>query len=331
VPSANYFHGGELFGYSNDGTKLLLRSYTGNSNGDYLVNAVAGTSQLVSVGGPGYTDSRGMSANGLYVVGSYSPGGNQNRGFIWSATGTPVTGIGAGFGNDSYLSHVSNDGTMALGGFNSNGNSQAFVWKSAGSTETSFAQVANLSAGLNSYLTHVKADLSVALLHVYGNNSSTIYRWSPAIGQFTHLDLSAVNANCDASGLSADGSTVIAHAGSKVHRWTAAGWDLDLTASLTGVQSAYSSSNNYTGYGNGLSTNLSADGKALVGYYNIGNTSKPFFWSTTTGAIDLLATMPNAQQSGPSPIISADGKVVFGGLYDNNISNIFSNSYFNNF
>jgi len=321
APSANYNYG-QLYGYSSDGTKLLYRSYTSNLNGDYLVNVTSGTSELVSVAGPGYTSCRGLSANGLYVVGS-GYANNVGAGFVWSATGTPVTGIGASFGNDSYLSQVNNDGSMALGGFNNSGTAHAFIWKRSGNTVTSFAQIANLSAGQNSYLTYVAADLSVALLHVYGNNTSTIYRWSPAIDQFTHLDLSAVNANCDASGLSADGSTVIAHAGSKVHRWTAAGWDLDLTASLTGVQGAYSSSNNYTGYGNGLSTNLSADGKALVGYYYIGNTSKPFYWSTTTGAIDLLASMPNAQQSGPNPIISADGKVVFGGLWDGSTSNIY--------
>lgn len=322
VPSTNYYHG-QLYGYSIDGTRLLYRSYSGNLNGDYLVNAAAGTSQLISVAGPGYTNSRGLSANGLHVVGSYYiSGGNVTRGFLWSAAGTPVTDIGASFGNDSYLSHVSNDGTMALGGFNSNGNAHAFVWKSTGNAETSFAQVANLSAGLNSYLTYVKADLSVALLHVYGNNSSTIYRWSPATGQFTHLDLSAVNAYSDATGLSADGSTVIAIAGSKVHRWTAAGWDLDLTASFSGVQNAYSSSNNYNGYGTGASTNISADGTALVGTYYTNNQSKPFFWSTTTGAIDLLASMPGAHANG-YPVISADGKVVFGGLWNGSTSTVY--------
>jgi hypothetical protein len=322
VPSSNY-HGGELYGFSSDGTKLLVRSYSSNSNGDYLVNAAAGTSQLVSVAALGYTSSYGLSANGLYVVGSYYvSSGNLSRGFLWSAAGTPVMGIGAGFGNDSYLSHVNNDGTLALGGFNNNGNSQAFVWKQAGNAETSFAQIANLSAGQNSYLRYVTADLSVALVYVYGNNTSTIYRWSPVTAQFTHLDLSAVNANCDATGLSADGSTVIAQAASKVHRWTATGWDLDLTASLTGVQSAYSSSNNGYGYGNSRSTNISADGTALVGTYYSGNESKPFFWSTTTGAVDLLSGMPGAQQTN-SPIISADGKVVFGGLWANSTSNIY--------
>ncbi|MEY3829650.1 MAG: hypothetical protein RL636_1351 [Verrucomicrobiota bacterium] len=324
APSNNYNYG-QLFGYSSDGTKLLYRSYSANLNGDYLINATAGTSQLVSVAAQGFTQSRGLSTNGLYVVGSAYTSGNNiaSSGFLWSAAGTLVTGIGAGFGNDSYLQYVKNDGSLALGGFWNNGSSQAFVWKQAGNTETTFAQVANLSVGQNSYLRYVTADLSVALVYVYGNNSSTIYRWSPVTGQFTHLDLSAVSANSDTTGLSADGSTVIAQAGSKVHRWTAAGWDLDLTASLTGVQSAYSNSNNYNGYGNGLLTNISADGKALVGNYYSGNVTKPFYWSTTTGAIDLLATMPNAQQSGPSPIISADGKVVFGGLYDNNISNIY--------
>ena len=321
APSNNYYYG-QLFGYSSDGTKLLYRSYSGNLNGDYLVNAAAGTSQLVSVAGPGYTNCRGLSANGLYVVGS-SYTNNVTTGFLWSAAGTPVTGIGAGFGNDSYLQFVNNDGTLALGGSYNNGSSQAFVWKSAGNVETSFAQVANLSAGQNSYLTYVTADLSVALLQVNGNNTSTIYRWSPATAQFTHLDLSAVNAYCDATGLSADGSTVIAVAGNKVHRWTATGWDLDLTASFTGVQGAYSYSNNNNGYGNGLSTNISADGKALVGIYYYANNTKPFYWSTTTGAIDLLASMPNAQQSGPGPIISADGKVVFGSIYENSTSNIF--------
>lgn len=316
VPSNN-FNYGELRGFSNDGTKLLYRQYSGNLNGDYLVNAAAGTSQLVSVAGAGSTYCYGLSANGLYVVGS-SYTNNITTGFLWSAAGTPVTGIGAGFGNDSYLQFVDNDGTLALGGCYNNGSSQAFVWKKTGNIETSFAQIANLSAGQNSYLRYVTADLSVALVHVYGNNTSTIYRWSPITAQFAHLDISAVNANCDATGLSADGSTVIAEAGSKVHRWTATGWDLDLTASFTGVQSAYSNSNNY----NGFSTNISADGKALVGSYYNGNTSRPFYWSTTTGAIDLLASMPNAQSSGNS-IISADGKVVFGRLYDNNISNIY--------
>ncbi|MEI6248575.1 MAG: autotransporter domain-containing protein [Verrucomicrobiota bacterium] len=324
VPSNNYYHG-QLYGYSSDGTKLLYRSYSGNLNGDYLINATAGTSQLVSVAAQGYTQSRGLSANGLYVVGSaYTSGNNTvSNGFVWSAAGTPVTGIGAGFANDSNLLYVNNDGTLALGGFWNGSNAQAFVWKQAGNTETSFAQIANLSAGQNSYLTYVTADLSVALLQVNGNSTSTIYRWSPVTAQFTHLDLSAVSANCDATGLSADGSTVIAQAGSKVHRWTATGWDLDLTASLTGVQSAYSNSNNYYGYGNGLSTNISADGKALVGIYYYANNTKPFYWSTTTGAIDLLASMPNAQQSGPSPIISADGKVVFGSIYENSTSNVF--------
>jgi hypothetical protein len=323
VPSSNY-HGGELYGFSSDGTKLLVSSYSSSPSGDYLVNVAAGTSQLVSVAGPGYTRGRGLSANGLYVVGYYyTPSGNLNRGFLWSAAGTPLTGIGASFGNDSYLSQVNNDGSMALGGFSNSGNSQAFVWKQVGNTETSFAQIANLSAGQNSYLTYVTADLSVALLQVNGNSTSTIYRWSPVTAQFTHLDLSAVSANCDATGLSADGSTVIAVAGSKVHRWTATGWDLDLTASFTGVQGAYSYSNNNNGSGNGLSTNISADGKALVGIYYYANNTKPFYWSTTTGAIDLLASMPNAQQSGPNPIISADGKVVFGSIYDNSTNNVY--------
>lgn len=322
VPSS-YFHGGELYGFSSDGTKLLVRSYTSNSNGDYLVNAAAGTSQLVSVAAQGYTQSRGLSANGLYVVGSYYiSGGNLNRGFLWSAAGTPVTGIGAGFGSDSYLSHVNNDGTLALGGFNNNGNSQAFVWKQAGNTETTFAQIANLSSGHNSYLQNVTADLSVALVHVYGNNTSTNYRWVPATGQYTHLDLSSVSPNADVVGLSDDGSTVIARAGDRVHRWTAAGWNMDLTSGIAGVQNAYSYSPNGYGYGNGRSANISADGSALVGSYYVNNLTKPFFWSTTTGAIDLLAGMPTAQSSG-YPIISADGKVVFGGLYDNNISNIY--------
>lgn len=321
LPSANY-HGGELFGFSSDGTKLLVRSYTGNSNGDYLVNVAARTSQLVSVAGPGYTSSRGLSANGLYVVGS-SYANNTSTGFLWSAAGAPLTGIGAAFGSNSYLSHVTNDGSLAVGGFYNNGNSHAFVWKSAGSVETSFAQVANLPAGLNSNVYSATPDLGVVLVSVYGGSTSTIYRWSPATAQFTHLDLSAVNANSYPAGLSADGSTVIASAGSKVHRWTAAGWDLDLTAGLSGVQNAYSNSNNHYGYGNGLSTNISADGKALVGNYYNGNATKPFYWSATTGAIDLLAGMPNAQQSGPNPIISADGKVVFGGLWDGSASNVY--------
>lgn len=322
LPSSNY-HGGELYGFSSDGTKLLVRSYLSNSNGDYLVNAAAGTSQLVSVAAQGSTQSRGLSANGLYVVGSYYiSGGNLNRGFLWSAAGTPVTGIGAGFGNDSYLSHVNNDGTLALGGFYDNGNSQAFVWKQAGNTETAFAQIANLSSGHNSYLQNVTADLSVALVHVYGNNTSTIYRWAPAAGQYTHLDLSSVSPNAYAAGLSDDGSTVIARAGDRVHRWTAAGWNMDLTSNILGVQNADSYSQNGYGYGNGRSANISADGSALVGSYSANNLTKPFFWSTTSGAIDLLASMPTAQISS-HPIISADGKVVFGGLWDGSTNNIY--------
>lgn len=322
LPSSNY-HGGELYGFSSDGTKLLVRSYSSNSNGDFLVNAAAGTSQLISVAGLGYTSSRGLSANGLYVVGSYYvSGGNLSRGFLWSAAGTPVTGIGAGFGNDSYLSHVNNDGTLALGGFYNNGNSQAFVWKQAGNTETTFAQIANLSSGHNSYLQNVTADLSLALVHVSGNNTSTIYRWVPATGQYTHLDLSSVSLNAYAAGLSDDGSTVIARAGDRVHRWTAAGWNMDLTSSIAGVQNADSYSPNGYGYGKGRSTNISADGSALVGSYSANSLYKPFFWSTTSGAIDLLASMPTAQISS-HPIISADGKVVFGGLWDGSTSNIY--------
>ncbi len=320
----DYYHSGQVFDFSRDGTQLLVSSNSGGAYGVYLVNMAKRTAQLLNVTSQGGTQCRGISSNGLYVVGSANAlGSNITSGFLWSATGSPVTGIGAGLGSDSYLRSVNAEGTLALGSYSDGSNSHAFVWKSAGNAVTSFAQVANLSAGLNSSVNFHTEDQSVAVVGVTDNNSTTCYRWSPASGQYLPLDLSTVFPYADATGLSADGSTVIVLAGDQVHRWTAAGWDMNLTASIAGVQSAISLSIANNGYVGSRSTNVSADGAAVVGTYNNANGTRPFYWSTTTGAIDLLASMPNALQAGPSPIVSADGKVAYGGYTDNSTSNIF--------
>lgn len=312
TPSAGY-SSISLHGVSADLSKIIVEhNFSGNNN--WYVDFATGSTQAITVPGASWQYTLCLSSNGLQVGGYYNLGGHD-YGFIWSPDGTLTTNIGASLDN-AHVLYVGNGGSWALGDGNLGSSSQVFLWKRSDGSMTTFHSIAGLAVGDNASIRYYSLDGTSVVINKWAGSTSTNYRWIPATGQYTHLDLSAFGTYSNATGFSDDGSTILLTAGdSRVHRWTATGWNHDLTSNLSGVTSAESNSYNY-GYGMIRSRNISADGNAVVGSFSTASTSKPFYWTASTGAIDLFTGAQAGWQFNGAYMISANGLVAAGSYYD---------------
>lgn len=313
TPTVGY-SGTRLYGVSSDLNKAIAYcNYSGNNF--WYVDFVAGSAQAVTIPGASWQTAYCLSSDGLLVGGSYNTGG-RDYGFIWGPGGTLTTNIGASL-NNAYVRFVTNGGAWAIGEGSSGSGNQVFLWKRSDGSMTTFHSIAGLAGGDSVSLRYGSADGTSFVINKYAGGGSSNYRWTPSTGQFIHLDLSSFGASSDATGFSDDGSAILVVGGdNRVHRWTASGWDHDLTSNLSGVTSANSYGSYNFGYGLGRSRNISSDGNAVVGAFNTGLGSKPFYWTPSTGAINLFDGAQAGWNTTGYNMVSANGLVVAGSYYD---------------
>jgi probable HAF family extracellular repeat protein len=242
-------------------------------------------------GGIFYSDARGVSADGMVVVGqSNSAFGFET--FRWTAAGGM---IGLGFlpgGHGSIASGTSANGSVVVGISSSSlaQVAEAFRWTAAGG----MIGLGFLPGGTDSFTNGVSADGRVV---VGMANDATFFqaiRWTQESGMVSlGLNLSAAFAT------SADGSVVVGGTTGLVHafRWTEEGVT-DLGTVLGGA-------------GNSIAIGVSADGSVIVGSSSsLGVMSVPFRWTEATGMVSL-GLLPG-DIGGAAFGVSADGSVIVG-------------------
>lgn len=297
--------GTQAFGISGDGSVIVGAGCVPSSQpGGFAQQAFRWTAtggyQRLGDLGSGTSSADAASFDGSVVVGQSPPSGAIFGSFRWTvAQGMMAVPVG-------YPNAVTDDGTMVAGG-------NAW-WKTSG-------QIGNFGGGscttpqapLN--MVDLSADGSVAAgsgkggLDMFGQQATNAYRSTPA-GNCQDID-PVVNRNSDASGISADGSTIVGEAQDsqghyRAFRWTASTGMVDLGT---------------LGGGNLLSnaTATSHDGSVVVGY-SLTTTSSAsdhaFVWTAKCGMQDLNMVLKSKIPSGwilqSANDISEDGTVITG-------------------
>ena len=292
--------GTQAFSISGNGNVIVGAGCVSSTNNEAFRWTAAGGYQRLGDLGSGTSSADAASFDGSVVVGQSPPSGAIFGSFRWTAAqGMMAVPVG-------YPNAVTDDGTMVAGG-------NAW-WKTSG-------QIGNFGGGscttpqapLN--MVDLSADGSVAAgsgkggLDMFGQQATNAYRSTPA-GNCQDID-PVVNRNSDASGISADGSTIVGEAQDsqghyRAFRWTASTGMVDLGT---------------LGGGNLLSnaTATSHDGSVVVGY-SLTTTSSAsdhaFVWTAKCGMQDLNTVLkskiPNGWILQSATDVSEDGTVITG-------------------
>ena len=243
-------------------------------------------------GGDAYSNARGVSADGSFVVGfSYSASGKEA--ILWS-NGTGLVGLGA----NTSATGVSSDGKAVAGSWGST----AARW-----TEGSgWVSIGTLSGYSGSHATDISDDGNVVV--GYAGNLMA-FRWNEAEGIVNMGTLGGTFSS--ANGVSADGSVIVGYSnhGNTAHddafRWTEA-------TGMVGLGDVPGGTRSY-GYG------VSADGAYVVGYatdYSSGTDTwwDAFLWHESTGMISL-GELPGGDPKALAQDVSLDGSAVVGYSY----------------
>jgi probable HAF family extracellular repeat protein len=261
---------------------------------------VTGGYQLLGDLGGGTSTADAASFDGSVVVGESPPKGAIFGSFRWTAA-QGMMAVPVGFPNA-----VTDDGTMVAGG-------NAW-WMTSGQTGN-FGGGPCTSTQIPLRMVDLSADGSVAAgsgkggLDMFGQPAANAYRSTPT-GNCQDID-PVFNRNSDASGISADGSTIVGEAQDsqghyRAFRWTAATGMVDLGT---------------LGGGNLLSnaTAASRDGSVVVGYSLTTSSSgsdHAFIWTTKTGMQDLNTLLKGKIPKGwilqVATDVSEDGAVITG-------------------
>jgi probable HAF family extracellular repeat protein len=306
MPGASAATGGTAaFGISGDGNVIVGYGWVPSSlPGGFAQQAfrwtpTGGYQRLGDLGG-GTSIADAASFDGSVVVGESPPPGAIFGSFRWTAAqGMMAVPVG-------YPNAVTDDGTMVAGG-------NAW-WKTSGQTGN-FGDGSCTDPQAPLTMVDLSADGSVAAgygkggLDMFGQRATNAYRSTPA-GNCQDID-AVVNRNSDASGISADGSTIVGEAQDsqghyRAFRWTASTGMVDLGT---------------LGGGNLLSnaTAASRDGSVVVGY-SLTTTSSAsdhaFIWTAKTGMHDLNTVLKGKIPKGwilqVATDISEDGTVITG-------------------
>lgn len=285
----------------------------------------------------------GVSADGSRVVGtSFLPGGDADRGFVWTLAGGSQAVVGAPV---SFANAISGDGSTVVGfGFDNDFNVSGYSYRNGTMTLTGSLDGTGFNANANA----VSFDGSV----VVGQSDSTdgpgqrAFRWTSA-GGIQSLGTLAGGTYSIALGVSGDGTVIVGNSGSqgdgRAFRWTQADGMKALPSlpgstfdGVYGISSdgsiiAGSSKGQAVRWQNGLveplglsaglqyssASSINANGQ-VIGGVAIDNDPKAFIWTPTTGAIDLQARLVSqgmnlsAWQLQDVSGISADGTVLTG-------------------
>jgi probable HAF family extracellular repeat protein len=288
--------GSAALGISGDGKTIVGYGWVSSSNQEAFRWTTTGGYQVLGDLGSGTSTADAASFNGSVVVGESPPKGGIFGSFRWTAA-QGMTAVPVGFPNA-----VTDDGTMVAGG-------NAW-WKTSGQTGN-FGSCTSNQIPLR--MVDLSADGSVAAgagpggLDMFGQAAANAYRSTPT-GNCQDID-PVFNRNSDASGISADGSTIVGEAQDsqghyRAFRWTASTGMVDLGT---------------LGGGNLLSnaTAVSGNGSVVVGY-SLTTTSSAsdhaFIWTAKTGMQDLNKVLnpPKGWILQVATDISEDGTVITG-------------------
>ena len=196
--------GTTAFAVSADGSVIVGGSnLSSGPSRAFLWTQAAGIINLGTLG-PGWSFARGVSADGLVVIGaSVADIGGGIAAFRWTAA-TGMVDIGSFGGAKTSAEAINSDGSVIVGYSNFAGdiNNQGFRWTQS----TGMIYLGTL--GIGSTATAVSADGNV----VAGNSGLTdgqihAFRWTQASGM---VDLGTLGGNFStAFGMSADGSVIV--------------------------------------------------------------------------------------------------------------------------
>ena len=196
--------GTTAFAVSADGSVIVGGSnLSSGPSRAFLWTQAAGIINLGTLG-PGWSFARGVSADGLVVIGaSVADIGGGIAAFRWTAA-TGMVDIGSFGGAKTSAEAINSDGSVIVGYSNFAGdiNNQGFRWTQS----TGMIYLGTL--GIGSTATAVSADGNV----VAGNSGLTdgqihAFRWTQASGM---VDLGTLGGNFStAFGISADGSVIV--------------------------------------------------------------------------------------------------------------------------
>ena len=140
----------------------------------------------------------------------------------------------------------------------------------------------------------MSSDGQVVVGRISSNGYGGAFRWTAATG------MQVLSTDAEATGVSADGSTVCGTKGApggggwRAFRWTEGSGLVTLRNDIS--------------YGN----DISADGSTVIGSFNEGFGNRPFVWSATTGARTLPVPNESHNTFGDAVKITGDGTKAFG-------------------
>ena len=254
---------------SDDGTAVVGNS-VGGSTKAFRWTKADGMQELGSLPGRySVSSARGISGDGQIIVGqSASTGGDEA--FRWTKK-IGMKGIGRlpGGGESSGSAKsiafaISGDGTTIVGFSKSINGLEAFRWTES----TGMQGLGDLPGGrFQSQATDVSGDGSIVVGSGYhSNGEEQAFMWNTKDGMQPLPDLPGGALYCTASGVSRDGTTIVG-AG-----YSAAGSEAVLWTQELGVQSIkqllIDRGVDMTGWSLWTATDVSSDGKVIVGYGN---------------------------------------------------------------
>ncbi len=264
----------------------------------YRWDATNGMSGLGDVAGGDFNGNAvAASGDGAVIAGS----GHSSLGFQatrWtSGTGTIGLGDLSGDAFNSYALGISSDGTTIVGASNSTLGLEAFAW----TVGTGMFGLGDLAGGsFRSEATGASSDGSVIVGYSNTATGDQGFRWTATTGMVGIGSFSGGGFTI-ATGVSANGQTIIGWGASGAFSWTAG----------TGVVSL-----------DGLSyaAAVSADGSVIVGIGNSPTGSEAVIWTEADGAVPLQSYMANelgvtgldGWQLKEARGVSADGRTIVG-------------------
>lgn len=293
----------EAYAVSADGAVVVGRALGGGRRA-FRWTSATGIQALANL--PGRTDSMawGISADGGTTVGD-SETANSVQGCRWNAAGQmQLLGGLPGFSNSSAAA-VTPDGAVIVGG-SENAASEAVRWTAGG--VQGIGDLPGQSVLSAAYATSADGSVIVG----FGQSSSGIeaFRWTASSGMTGLGDIVGGAFYSTALSASSDGAVVVGWAnglpgpGAQAFRWTHTGGMQGLGV-LPGANSS-------------VARGVSGDGEIVIGASNFFG-GRAFFWSSTSGMIDLKPHLIALGASGldgwmleAANAISQDGRYIVG-------------------
>lgn len=245
--------------------------------------------------------ARGVSGDGLVVVGGSRTATGFDESFFWTAQ-SGIVSIGDLPGSVAFgrARGVNDDGSVIVGDGISNQGQEAFRWTPA----QGMIGLGDLPGGSTRSVAHgVSGDGSVVVGESASDGATQAFRWTPTGGISGLGFLAGTNTDSIANAASFDGSVVVGFANAdgdfQAFRWTQATGMVGLGASADGQTLSVSA------------TDVTPDGSVVVGQGGrLLAGPEAFRWTADEGVVGL-GFLPGSLSS-QANAVSADGSVVVG-------------------